>query len=68
MKDICWAYLCFKITSCNYFYSQSHSNGVSPDEPYEDLMRDKEGLEVSRMIDFGTLKKGESKRMIVWIE
>ncbi|NXW94285.1 M10L1 helicase, partial [Alopecoenas beccarii] len=47
---------------------QSHSNGVSPDEPYEDLMRDKEGLEVSRMIDFGTLKQGESKRTIVWIE
>ncbi|XP_065514508.1 RNA helicase Mov10l1 [Caloenas nicobarica] len=48
--------------------SQDGSLGFSPDEPYEDLMRDKEGLEVSRMIDFGTLKQGESKRMIVWIE
>ncbi|NXH84146.1 M10L1 helicase, partial [Edolisoma coerulescens] len=32
------------------------------------LMRDKGELKVSRMTDFGTLKQGESKRMIVWIE
>ncbi|NWX45248.1 M10L1 helicase, partial [Steatornis caripensis] len=47
---------------------QSQSNRVNLDEPYEDLMRDKGGLEVSRMTNFGTLKQGESKRMIVWIE
>ncbi|NWW18410.1 M10L1 helicase, partial [Falcunculus frontatus] len=32
------------------------------------LMRDKGELKVSRMTNFGTLKQGESKRMIVWIE
>ncbi|KFV10524.1 Putative helicase Mov10l1, partial [Tauraco erythrolophus] len=47
---------------------QSHSNGVNLDEPYEDLMKDKGELEVSRMTDFGTLKQGESKRMTIWIE
>ncbi|NWY26823.1 M10L1 helicase, partial [Pheucticus melanocephalus] len=32
------------------------------------IMRDKGELKVSRMTDFGTLKQGESKRMMVWIE
>ncbi|NXH94850.1 M10L1 helicase, partial [Pachycephala philippinensis] len=32
------------------------------------LMRDKGELKVSRMTNFGTLKQGESKRMIIWIE
>uniref|UniRef100_A0A8C3NJH1 RNA helicase n=1 Tax=Geospiza parvula TaxID=87175 RepID=A0A8C3NJH1_GEOPR len=32
------------------------------------IMRDKGELKVSRMTDFGTLKQGESKRMVVWIE
>ncbi|NXK59658.1 M10L1 helicase, partial [Sylvietta virens] len=32
------------------------------------IMRDKGGLKVSKMTDFGTLKQGESKRMIIWIE
>ncbi|NXU46604.1 M10L1 helicase, partial [Drymodes brunneopygia] len=32
------------------------------------LMRDKGELKISRMTDFGTLKRGESKRMIIWIE
>ncbi|NWT93846.1 M10L1 helicase, partial [Urocynchramus pylzowi] len=32
------------------------------------IMRDKGELKISRMTDFGTLKLGESKRMIVWIE
>ncbi|NWR17531.1 M10L1 helicase, partial [Emberiza fucata] len=32
------------------------------------IMRDKEELKVSRMTDFGTLKQGETKRMMVWIE
>ncbi|NXE79467.1 M10L1 helicase, partial [Cochlearius cochlearius] len=47
---------------------ESRSNGVNLDEPSESLMRDKGGLEVSRMTNFGTLKQGESKRMIIWIE
>ncbi|NWU20935.1 M10L1 helicase, partial [Dyaphorophyia castanea] len=32
------------------------------------LMRDKGELKVSRITNFGTLKQGESKRMIIWIE
>ncbi|KFV98118.1 Putative helicase Mov10l1, partial [Eurypyga helias] len=60
-----WRALCLVPVSQD---GQSHSNGVSLDEPYEILMRDKEGLEVSRMTNFGTLKQGESERMIIWIE
>ncbi|NXW12523.1 M10L1 helicase, partial [Circaetus pectoralis] len=60
-----WRALCLVPVSQD---GQSHSNGVSLDEPYENLMRDKGGLEVSRMTNFGTLKQGESKRMIIWIE
>ncbi|NWX69497.1 M10L1 helicase, partial [Alca torda] len=60
-----WRALCLVPVSQN---GKSHSNGVNLDEPYEDLMRDKGGLEVSRMTNFGTLKQGESKRMIIWIE
>ncbi|NWS99958.1 M10L1 helicase, partial [Mionectes macconnelli] len=47
---------------------QSHSNGGDKDEPYEDLMREKGELKISRMTNFGTLKQGESKRIIIWIE
>ncbi|KAJ7397841.1 RNA helicase Mov10l1 [Pitangus sulphuratus] len=47
---------------------QSHSNGGDTDEPYEDLMREKGELKISRMTNFGTLKQGESKRIIIWIE
>ncbi|NXJ60272.1 M10L1 helicase, partial [Rostratula benghalensis] len=60
-----WRALCLVPVSQN---GESHSNGVNLDEPYENLMRDKEGLEVSRMTNFGTLKQGESKRMIIWIK
>ncbi|NXJ47348.1 M10L1 helicase, partial [Spizaetus tyrannus] len=60
-----WRALCLVPVSQD---GQSHSNGVSLDEPYENLMRDKGGLEVSRMTNFGTLKQGECKRMIIWIE
>ncbi|NXB07269.1 M10L1 helicase, partial [Cnemophilus loriae] len=60
-----WRALCLVPVSQD---GQSHSNGGNMDEPYEDLMRDKGELKVSRMINFGTLKQGESKRMIVWIE
>ncbi|KAM9390050.1 RNA helicase Mov10l1 [Phaethornis superciliosus] len=47
---------------------QSHSSEVNLDEPCEDLMRDKGGLEVSTMTNFGTLKQGESKRIIIWMK
>ncbi|XP_065256785.1 RNA helicase Mov10l1 [Emys orbicularis] len=47
----------------------SDKNGeMNLDESYENLMRDKGGLEVSRMTNFGTLKLGESKNMVIWIE
>ncbi|NWV66113.1 M10L1 helicase, partial [Malurus elegans] len=60
-----WRALCLVPVSQD---GQSHSNGANMDEPYEDLMRDKGELNVSRMTNFGTLKQGESKRMIIWIE
>ncbi|NXF85693.1 M10L1 helicase, partial [Eubucco bourcierii] len=59
-----WRALCLVPVSQ---HRQSHSIGVNLDEQCEILMRDK-GLEVSRMTDFGTLKQGESKTMILWIE
>ncbi|NXH50523.1 M10L1 helicase, partial [Dicaeum eximium] len=60
-----WRALCLVPVSQD---GQSHSNEDDTNEPYEDIMRDKGELTVSRMTDFGTLKQGESKRMIVWIE
>ncbi|NXG60331.1 M10L1 helicase, partial [Hemiprocne comata] len=60
-----WRALCLVPVSQD---GQTHSGGVNLDEPDEDLMTDKGGLEVSRMTNFGTLKQGESKRMIIWIE
>ncbi|XP_025937281.1 RNA helicase Mov10l1 [Apteryx rowi] len=60
-----WRALCLAPVDQN---GLSHSNGVNLDEPYENLMRDKGGLEVSRMTNFGTLKQGESKSMTIWIE
>lgn len=49
-------------------YRQSQSNGPDTDEPYENLMRNKGGLEVSKLTDFGTMKQRESRSMIIWIE
>ncbi|XP_074862033.1 RNA helicase Mov10l1 [Carettochelys insculpta] len=46
----------------------SAASEVSLDKQDENLVRDKGGLEVSRMTNFGTLKLGESKNMIIWIE
>ncbi|NXA11418.1 M10L1 helicase, partial [Sapayoa aenigma] len=60
-----WRALCLVPVSQD---GQSHSNGGNTDEPCEDLMSDKGELKVSRMTDFGTLKQGESKRIIIWIE
>ncbi|XP_009997745.1 PREDICTED: putative helicase Mov10l1 [Chaetura pelagica] len=60
-----WRALCLVPVSQD---GQTHSGGVNLDEPDEDLMTDKGGLEVSRTTNFGTLKQGESKRMIIWIE
>ncbi|XP_010133738.1 PREDICTED: putative helicase Mov10l1, partial [Buceros rhinoceros silvestris] len=60
-----WRALCLVPVSED---GQPHSNGVSLDEPYEISVSNRGGLEIPRMTDFGTLKQGESKRVIVWIE
>ncbi|XP_050841860.1 RNA helicase Mov10l1 [Serinus canaria] len=60
-----WRALCLVPVSQD---GQSHSNDGNVDEPYEDITRDKGELKVSKMTDFGILKQGESKRMMVWIE
>ncbi|XP_010217781.1 PREDICTED: putative helicase Mov10l1, partial [Tinamus guttatus] len=60
-----WRALCLTPVDRN---GLSHSNGVNLDEPYENLMKDKGGLEVSKMTNFGTLKQGETKSMIIGIE
>ncbi|XP_066040646.1 RNA helicase Mov10l1 isoform X1 [Chamaea fasciata] len=60
-----WRALCLVPVSKD---GQSHSSEGNVDEPYENIMRDKGELKVSRMTDFGTLKQGESKRLIIWIE
>ncbi|NXF01949.1 M10L1 helicase, partial [Smithornis capensis] len=60
-----WRALCLVPVSQD---GKSHWNGGNMDEPYEDLMRDKGELKVSRMTNFGTLKQGESKKITIWIE
>ncbi|XP_039193151.1 RNA helicase Mov10l1 isoform X1 [Crotalus tigris] len=44
------------------------SQDINLNEPDENLLKDKEGLEVSKMTDFGKLKLGLSKNMEIWIE
>ncbi|XP_077663976.1 RNA helicase Mov10l1 [Eretmochelys imbricata] len=67
-----WRALCMapsvKNGQCHDFYKLSATSEMNLDESYENLMRDKGGLEVSRMTNFGTLKLGESKNMVIWIE
>ncbi|KAL8221137.1 UNVERIFIED_CONTAM: hypothetical protein K2H54_060044 [Gekko kuhli] len=46
----------------------SSANGVNLNEPYENLLKDKGGLKVSEITNFGTLRLGEKKSMEVWIE
>ncbi|CAM4479218.1 RNA helicase Mov10l1 isoform X1 [Caretta caretta] len=60
-----WRALCMAPSDKNGLSAASEMN---LDESYENLMRDKGGLEVSRMTNFGTLKLGESKNMVIWIE
>ncbi|XP_065411146.1 RNA helicase Mov10l1 isoform X8 [Chrysemys picta bellii] len=60
-----WRALCMAPSDKNGLSATSEMN---LDESYENLMRDKGGLEVSRMTNFGTLKLGESKNMVIWIE
>ncbi|XP_029420225.1 RNA helicase Mov10l1 isoform X1 [Nannospalax galili] len=43
--------------------------GEAPEEPYRTLLlKNKGDVEVTRMTNFGTLKEGESKTMVIWIE
>ncbi|XP_051045069.1 RNA helicase Mov10l1 [Phodopus roborovskii] len=43
--------------------------GEDPQEPYGALLLINKGdIEVTRMTSFGTLKEGESKAMVIWIE
>ncbi|ETE70921.1 putative helicase Mov10l1, partial [Ophiophagus hannah] len=44
------------------------SQDINLNEPKENLLKDKEGLEVSKKTDFGKLKLGGSKSMEIWIE
>ncbi|XP_043352047.1 RNA helicase Mov10l1 isoform X2 [Dermochelys coriacea] len=60
-----WRALCMAPSDKN---GLSATSEINLDESYENLMRDKGGLEVSRMTNFGTLKLGESKNMVIWIE
>uniref|UniRef100_A0A452J1B9 RNA helicase Mov10l1 n=1 Tax=Gopherus agassizii TaxID=38772 RepID=A0A452J1B9_9SAUR len=60
-----WRALCMAPSDKNGLSATSEMN---LDESYENLMRDKGGLKVSRMTNFGTLKLGESKNMVIWIE
>nr|XP_056702463.1 RNA helicase Mov10l1 [Euleptes europaea] len=60
-----WRALCMSPSENN---RTSSANGVNLNEPYENLLKDKGGLWVSKTTDFGTLKLGEKKSMEVWIE
>ncbi|XP_031208332.1 RNA helicase Mov10l1 isoform X2 [Mastomys coucha] len=43
--------------------------GEAPQEPYGTLLlKNKGDIEVTRMTSFGTLKEGESKSIVIWIE
>ncbi|XP_032077747.1 RNA helicase Mov10l1 [Thamnophis elegans] len=44
------------------------SQDINLNEPNENLLKDKEGLEVSKMTNFGKVKLGASKNMEIWIE
>nr|XP_014428887.1 RNA helicase Mov10l1 isoform X2 [Pelodiscus sinensis] len=61
-----WRALC--MAPSDKYRRLSAASEMDLDEPYENLMRDKGGLEVSRVTNFGTLKLGESKNMVISIE
>lgn len=43
--------------------------GEAPQEPYGALLlKNKGDVEVTRTTSFGTLKEGESKAVVIWIE
>lgn len=43
--------------------------GEAPQDPYgTHLLKNKGDIEVTRMTSFGTLKEGESKAIVIWIE
>lgn len=51
-----------------YSCRPSSTSGANFSEPYENLVEDKGGLEVSKMTNFGTLKLGETTSIEVVIE
>lgn len=51
------------------FFRDAATLGEAPQEPYGALLlKNKGGIEVTRMTSFGTLKEGESKALVIWIE
>ncbi|XP_054843764.1 RNA helicase Mov10l1 [Eublepharis macularius] len=60
-----WRALCMAPSDKNGTFS---GNGANFNEPYENLLKDKGGLMVSKLTDFGTLRLGEMKSMEIWIE
>uniref|UniRef100_A0A8D2LPQ6 RNA helicase Mov10l1 n=1 Tax=Varanus komodoensis TaxID=61221 RepID=A0A8D2LPQ6_VARKO len=61
-----WRALCMAPADTN---GVSLTQGINMNEPCENvLMKDKEGLEVSQLTNFGNVKLGECKSMDVWIE
>ncbi|KAJ6666424.1 hypothetical protein lerEdw1_000698, partial [Lerista edwardsae] len=60
-----WRALCMAPADNN---GPSLTSGANFSEPYENLVEDKGGLEVSKMTNFGTLKLGETTSIEVMIE
>nr|XP_008109420.1 PREDICTED: RNA helicase Mov10l1 isoform X3 [Anolis carolinensis] len=60
-----WRALCMAPADKN---GSSITPGITCSESYEHLLKDKEGLEVSKITNIGELKLGETKSMEVWIE
>lgn len=54
---------------CWVFFRDPAAVSEAPQDPYGALLlKNKGDIEVTRMTSFGTLKEGESKAMVIWIE
>lgn len=54
---------------CWVFFRDPAAVAEAPQEPYGALLlKNKGDIEVTRTTSFGTLKEGESKAMVIWIE
>lgn len=57
------------LTQFDVYFRDTATIGEDPQEPYGALLLINKGdIEVTRMTSFGTLKEGESKAMVIWIE